>query len=291
MMETVYINQEGNDNGFVLEHLKSSLSVDKAEQLEVALMKMSNSTVPNVDNSDGKLFFVWELREYLDGKPTGVTSLGGYEIPTGYYDSVSALLEYMVYLPQSKHLDADARFMRKEMMLNVSELVKVESTKKMTRIVVDSEKGLQLFSDDRVGAYLKLDVSDELSDLMKRSSGNTDGGEMWLSLTAPDNILFDNHSSRLHEQPFCHLMMDNLQEAMIDGNSKPVLFSFPQNETEHEPWMPRFVLYKVHRMGSRADVKSLRLWLESESGEKIILPEDKRSFKIQLMWKKSTHHG
>ena len=289
VIENVIVRRNMDDDGFINVPLKSSLSVDKGEELEVGVIKMGNSKFPNVYNEDRKLSFSWELSEYLDGSLTGVTPLGHFEIPTGYYRSVAELLQVMVCMPPSKHLDADASKMRKEMMLNISEMVKVESTERITRISLDSEKSLELFSEDRVNAFLKFRISQELLDLIKRTSGNTTSHVMLLTMGLSSKVYFDTHSSRVHEEPMCHLMMDKLQEAMVDGKSKPILFSFPQHEIKHEPLAPRFALYKVDRMGSRGEVKSLRLWLESETGEKIILPKGKRSFHIHLQWWK--RHG
>ena len=82
-----------------------------------------------------------------------------------------------------------------------------------------------------------------------------------------------------------HLMMEGAQESMLNGMSRPVLFSFPIHRRTHEPMSPRFVSIKPARMGGRADINFLKLWLENEEGKRVQVETDK-NFVIDLLWRK-----
>lgn len=274
-------------HGLIRINLNSDMTVKMGEQLDLAVIKMRSPRLPNVTNN--RLWFKWELREYIDDETSENTVLHKKSfIPVGHYPSLTELIRYMVAFPKAVHLPAST--LRNDIIINISELVHVEASERTTRISTAPglKRGRELYPDSGVDARLVLHVSADLLQLIQKSSAKKRPGMIWLPFTkTSDSKTFDNLSSSLHEQPLCHLMMEHLGEAMIDGRSKPLLFSFPQHRTVHQPHLPRFVpLKSLCRMGSRADVSQLLLWLEDQKGDKIVVDG---IFSIELLWRRWTH--
>ena len=286
-----------DDQGDINIPLKRWLNIDGDENLDVALVKMRNSQIPNLVNDDDRYWFKWELREYVKENRDSVEAVlkGSTElvpetaIPTGYYPSVADVVRYMVNSPPAVHLGDQALTHRQEMILNVSELVHVQSTDKMTRIESKVVKGLQLFPHPLVQAQLMLQVSPSLLELIKRSSGNYRSTKMWIKLYQIHWEMFDNVSSYLNEEPLCHLMLEQVEESRVDERSKPRLYSFLVMKKVQMPHIPRFVPYRATRQGyNEAVVRSLRFYLEDELGKKIVLTGQKRNFTIELLFRRWT---
>ena len=294
-----------DDEGFIKIPMPSNLTVKPDQHLDVAVIKMRHPQVPNVVNriishempypENYKYWFKWTLKVFLDVRG-GVREeekesivLHKSHIPTAYYPTLRDLICHMVYYPEDVLLPAKKLWgfppiVRRKMAINISGLLQVKSTEKVTRLFNDVQKGGEYFSGV-ISAKIGVEVSEDLCQLIQRNSAK-ENQEMWFSVSEhPTAITLENLSSNLYEQPLCHLMMDGLQESMLDGMSKPILYSFPQHKTVHEPFLPRFVPIKsLSRLGGRADVQWLSLWIDDESGEKVFTDQEE-NFTIELLWR------
>ena len=280
------------ETGDITVPLRQWIDVGEDESLDVALVKMKN---PRVHNLTSPQWFQWEIiEEHRDATNPVAFNQVNYErvyagfVPQGFYPSVTAIINYIVAAPLPLHLPANTApdVNRQEMIVTVSDLMRVKSTEKLTVLESNWQRGKQLFPHRDNRAKLLLKISHDLVDVVHRVAqvGNRPD-RFFFNLFNNDSESFDNMSSYLHEQPLVHLMMAHLQESVLDGEEKPRLYSFPMHQKIQVPKIPRFVPFQVTRQGSVGQVRTLRLWLENERGEKI-KDTDETNFNIELIWRK-----
>lgn len=280
-METTVIRGAIAEDGLIHCRLPSPITVKGEEDLDVALIKMRHNWLPDIWQK-GNLHFTWDLTEYKeDIFFNNVTLVNQHLIPTDYYGSLGAILDYIVSVVPVQDLTANSDVLRDAMIFNIADFITVHKTEKMVKIVPNSANAKKIWPSDSVSAALYLTMSKDLVDFIGMSSYKR---TLEFDLKSDRSVILDATVAKISQKPMCHVMMEGVKESMIGNKSRPLLYSFPQHRGVHEPFVPRFIPFKLERLGSRSDVREVTLWLETGDGNKIVLPDEVYTF--QLMWRK-----
>lgn len=94
----------------------------------------------------------------------------------------------------------------------------------------------------------------------------------------------------LGNQHLMHLMMEGLEDSLVDGSYRPLLYSYPQNGVDHKPMPAYYILLKdTHNSGCRSERQRLRFWIEDIYGDVRPLHRDKNTsaeVTIELRWRR-----
>lgn len=141
---------------------------------------------------------------------------------------------------------------------------------------VYGEEGLPYFK-----MYLMIELSEKLQAMLKYT-------QRFMHLNGNNVMPFD--SLELGNQRMMHLMMEGLQDTLVSGTYRPMLYTYLQGSVKHEPTHIHYVSLKdTHNSGERSERQRLRFWIEDLEGDLRRLIEERGSpaeVTLELQWRR-----